>query len=296
MSKETEKKPTLSTFRALRYFSLSGLLSLALAAPAPAQYFLTGARQLSASSQSAADAGSGARATLEGELQILVVDYPDHAITRYFLKRGDERFDLVFTDAKPDRDMHSGSQVRVSGLLTGRKITVDSITKIISRGFSVQDAHAQQSLGLSSIGEQKVLVFLVNFRNDTREPFTVQEANDAVFGEMNNFYREASFGQTWLSGDVVGWYTLPMDMTPTCNTLPSERLPLAAAEADGIDTSAYERYILIFPNVPACGFAGLAVIGGNVAWINGYLNYAVIGHEFGHNLGLWHANALDCLH
>jgi Gametolysin peptidase M11 len=57
----------------------------------------------------------------------------------------------------------------------------------------------------------------------------------------------------------------------------------------------YSRYLYAFPQ-NACTWWGLASVGGNPsqAWVNGSLALLVVGHEMGHNFGLYHSNGLDC--
>jgi hypothetical protein len=56
-----------------------------------------------------------------------------------------------------------------------------------------------------------------------------------------------------------------------------------------------DHYAVYFPQRADCnGWAGLASIGGNSIWINGLAYQDVLAHEFGHNLGLGHANTTTC--
>jgi hypothetical protein len=69
----------------------------------------------------------------------------------------------------------------------------------------------------NTFGAQSTLVILVNFQDaPTNQPYTLAAAQSVVFGPVNNFILENSYQQTWLTGDVVGWYTIPLSST-TCN-------------------------------------------------------------------------------
>jgi hypothetical protein len=145
-----------------------------------------------------------------------------------------------------------------------------------------------------TLGEQRTLVTLVNFQDDARQPYSVAYAHDLVFNSVSNFYLENSSGQTWLAGDVVGWYTLPMSASVCDTTLLSDLADQAAAAA-GVSVSAYSRHVYMFPGSP-CGWAGFATSGAlpTRAWISGSISSNLVVHEIGHNFGLGHAGALHC--
>lgn len=69
-----------------------------------------------------------------------------------------------------------------------------------------------------------------------------------------------------------------------------------ALAANGITSLGPNDHVLVyFPTRPDCGgWAGLASIGGNTIWVNGYALEDVFTHELGHNLGLGHANTAAC--
>ena len=80
-------------------------------------------------------------------------------------------------------------------------------------------------------------------------------------GSLDDYYREQTYDQIGFSGDVFG----PIDITAssaTCN-LPADVYAWAdeARAILNIDPT-YEHFVYVFPDVPACRWAGLAEVGG----------------------------------
>ena len=228
----------------------------------------------------------GQSVALEGRVQLLVEDHPGGRFkTRHFLATDRGRVELSLRDR--GAVLEGGSRIRVRGRVVGEMLALDGTNS------SVQ---LMSSAALpAALGEQRVAVILVNFQDDTSRPISRDAANTLVFQTTNDFYRQSSFGQTWLAGRTFEWVTVPYSRTTCVDGM------LIAAEADkavaaaGGDLSGYNRKLYMFPR-NACSWSGLALVNENpsMAWINGSFNLKAVGHELGHNLGLRHAHALDC--
>jgi len=58
------------------------------------------------------------------------------------------------------------------------------------------------------LGEQNVIVIPARFV-DVPNAKSRDDIRSLVFGQLNSYLREASYGQAWLQGDVTPWYDLP---------------------------------------------------------------------------------------
>ncbi|MCV2394176.1 DUF4214 domain-containing protein [Actinotalea sp. M2MS4P-6] len=111
-------------------------------------------------------------------------------------------------------------------------------------------------------------------------------------GEATSDYWSAqSAGQIQISATTRPW--VKVADPGSCNeaTLLSEALAANAMAAP----DSRNHVLVYFPERADCGgWAGYASIGGGVIWVNGAPLLDVFAHEFGHNLGLGHANRAQC--
>ena len=223
----------------------------------------------------------------DGEIEVLHVDHVQSADDYYIrtLKTPKGLVRLYFAGDAPD--LETGTHVRVRGVRVGDAIALTASDLSVTKAVSVL---------ANTLGTQKTLVILVNFSDKVTQPFTSATAQSTVFGTTSNYDYEASYQQTNLSGDVAGWYTIANPST-NCdyNTIASQAKQKAAAA--GFVLSNYRRYVYAFPP-NTCTWWGLGSVGGNPsqAWVNTKWGFTlpVIGHEMGHNFGLYHSHSLDC--
>ncbi len=249
---------------------------------------------------------AGARASafeeqmeVEGTLEILHEDRDDGSRIHYVLEADGKRFSLHFAADAPR--LHTGSWIRVKGSRIEQPMALepDSADPQTDHALALESGSTSVEVLSASLpntfGTQRTVVILVNFQDkSTDHPYTVSYARGVVFTTTSNFFLEGSYQQTSLTGDVYGWYTIPLDST-VCDYQKIASYAQSAATAAGVNLSGYARYVYAFPQ-NACGWWGLGTVGGNpsMAWINGSLQLQVAGHELGHNLGLYHSHALDC--
>lgn len=152
-----------------------------------------------------------------------------------------------------------------------------------------------------ALGPQPTAVILVRFSDSPATPWLTQAAARALIldagpGTVSSFFREASYGQTWLTGEAYGPYTISIAgggcPYGTIAALADQALQ---AQVGAAVVATYTRFVYLFPN-SGCGWAGLGTVGGTPsrAWLNGGGSAGLVAHELGHNLGLYHAHRLTC--
>ncbi|MBI3145179.1 MAG: peptidase M11, partial [Pseudogulbenkiania sp.] len=256
------------------------VLGLALAASLPSF-----AQSTKTAPQNQGTTTAAAAVEREGELEVLHVHNADKSSGyRYYLHSEQGRVELKFKKRGPRQP--SGTKVKVKGSLSGNVLALDS-----TGGTSYQVLAAPTP---NTFGTQNTAVLLVNFQDNQAQPYTATQVSTTVFGDSSNFIKENSAQQTALSGNVFGWYTLPI--AQTCDYMAIRDAALQAATAKGVNLSAYSRHILIMPILSSCQWSGLGTVGGNpsTTWLSGGLTRRGVTHEMGHNLGLWHSHSLEC--
>jgi len=237
----------------------------------------------------ATDASTQSRkkVTIEGKLELRIDDsFDGSARESYFLNTGEERFELVFTDANP-RHM-AGTRIRATGRIRKGK-------------FNVEQGEVLEAVTTNpAVGDQRQLLMLFNFQdNPSNRPWTAAYIQDLLFNQVNQYYQQVSYGQAWVTGDMVGWFTIPVNSTD-CS---ANRTQAAedGARALGYNPDNYSHKIYIYPS-SSCGSSGGTTwvstdsLGNVKTWmyISGTATPYILTHEFGHSLGFRHSNSLNC--
>lgn len=260
--------------------------------------------------------------TIEGTIEVFHTDDFQNRVAsyQYFLKRGNTR--LEFHPAGAPLLVSSGAKVRVDGFKLGNQV----VAPIADNTFRILAASPPPD----SIGDQRTLAVLIDFLDSPQPPpFSVTQGPALIFqGQMQAFYKEASYDQISWSGDVIGWYTVPRNGVKTNDVGSWPYLGDDTGDPDGIygyikskgiDITQYQRVVLL-PHHPDLhgGKSSLGkvekVFSGeshrlSIAYIGDVAAYnqspsqqpfpwtwldEVLAHELGHGLGLLHAGSWEC--
>lgn len=193
---------------------------------------------------------------------------------------------VPLVQAGPPVQALAGKKVRVRGEHRGGAFAAGA--------SGVQPTGGQTAT--AATGTKSVAVLLFNFSNNTSQPWNTSTVRGVVFDNANSvdeYYRDASFGQLALSGDVYGWYTLSTT-DAGCQYTSWASAARSKATAAGVPLSSYQYVVYAFPATSSCGWSGLAYLPGTGSWINGAMTLRVVAHELGHNFGVHHASTLAC--
>lgn len=193
--------------------------------------------------------------------------------------------------------------------------TAFSMTAVLG-GFAAS-AEAEYNPAMTkfpkAVGEQTLAMVSVDFEGQGKLPFGNEVVQEQVFdreGSVADYYHEASFGQFTLRGEVLGPITIPPStVDPSCSTDSMHDLGAAVNEAvetqTGRNLQSFDHYGYTLPRTKATFGCDL----GGLSFGNGFMDLVtrtksgltphkfyegVVVHEFGHNFGLSHANALRC--
>lgn len=234
---------------------------------------------------------------ISGKLEVRMAEMNGQSdIIQYLLYQGNNIYYLHFLDTIP-ANFETDAQVHIRHAI---KIhTLENVNELIVSAKDVSVIKPNYALPLS-IGPQSTLTFLVNFVDKPADrPWTPAQITTLMYTTISRYFFEASYQQTSLTGQTVGWYVVNVNSNTACGQLPNQVASLAdqAATNAGVDLSKYKRKVYIFPKTTACSWAGLGVVGGSNtrSWINGAASsMRTPAHELGHNFGIYHSRLLIC--
>ncbi|MFN0071292.1 MAG: InlB B-repeat-containing protein [Chloroflexota bacterium] len=252
---------------------------------------------------------------LEGELQIFHIDHEDeHSEYRAHIARAGTLIPIQIGASL--NGANPGDQVRI------RALDVPGASASVAAQITVQSPTSATALG-----PQWTAVILVSGPSAGAHPYSAVQSANLVFASANpggarNFFLQASYNQTTITGagptgaegttaDVYGPYTLSHT---GCDFSTIRGQAIAAADVN-INYSNYHRVIIVWNNA-GCGGGGVANVrtvglstgegtqrlGVAMVFNTGFGptsgSTSTVGrvtlHEYGHSLGVWHGNALEC--
>ncbi len=200
-------------------------------------------------------------------------------------------------------NFQSGDTISVEGSVSsGGEVTTSKISLV----------NKVNSRNTQTLGEQKLLVLLVNWADDNSTPISAREAYSRVFNPNNPkslayYVDEVSYGRASVKGNVYGWVTSEYTKSSLCSSEQFDAIADAVAKADPyVDFSKYEHLMIVSSDSTMCGSSATGVAEfitdeGPVALTRSKLSsFQHLGntgtdiHEFGHQLGLRHANGWEC--
>ena len=246
--------------------------------------------------------------TIQEPLQVEVIDDTEENAAGLAFGMGEGANAVQLHFAKPDYSKlkeSASSLVAVRGFKLDNQMAVSEsgASNIGGAGGAPTGSSNDTVTGSGGTGTKKVAVMLVNFANKKDFGFTAADAKKEVFGtgaSVKSWYDEMSYGQTTITGDVFGPYTLSgsgpdsaCDWTTRDGWLTAAKSQAARA---GVNLSGYTNFVVINPKSSNCPGSGTGQINGSKSFINGKWNgwYTVIAHELGHNFGEWHSSTLSC--
>ncbi|WP_436735664.1 LAETG motif-containing sortase-dependent surface protein [Streptomyces sp. BBFR102] len=186
---------------------------------------------------------------------------------------------------------------------TAGRVALATGIAALTAGLLPATAHAADAQG-----ERKTLPVLVEFSDSAfQHPGQVKAGTpDTYFGpgreSLASFLSEVSRGQFTTVPAVpekaVGPIRLPMAAAGCDHGRINSLTQQALTEKGLVRGEDYESLSIIFPaQKTGCAWAGLGSVPGPYTWINLYgtaSGLGVLGHEFGHNLGLGHQGRERC--
>ncbi|MCM2277865.1 MAG: Ig-like domain-containing protein [Oligoflexia bacterium] len=238
-----------------------------------------------------AQARAEAKSVVTGTLEIEISDHFKSQKTKtevYVRDHATQRRVRVQQGQRFAHNFRGGETVSVKGRL--KDATMEDAQIVLMQGGPVSNQPIS-STTQAVLGVQKSAFLLVKRPIKPEEPYTPQEFKDTIAAQVNRFFLENSYQQTWLEADVLGWIIVPDSCVPAY----LDGCVISYAQTNyGMDFTPYSKVIIIDNSTAG---AGRAILGGKYAYAGGSLNGSApkaIAHEIGHLFGLVHAGISLC--
>ena len=262
---------------------------------------------------------TAARADLTGTLRVFHVDYPDGTSEFGYTLITDAGRQNVVDFGRPLPGIDNGARAKVSGPVDARgHVDVDTIELLPPAPVAAPPVSAATNVTPQAVTTGYTVIPL-KYPNNTAAPFTyntdpaswpIATINTTVLGaapaqSVAEYYKEVSYGAQLVNGVVANdantWLKANEARPTACSTNAQldavlnsiETQGNAAATAAGFNPASRPGILYVIDALP-CGWAGLGYIGWERAYTKGTASLLVVGHELGHNFGLYHAGSLDC--
>ncbi len=239
--------------------------------------------------------GGASQRTLTGTLEQAYVDgfgtTPDS--TAWTLRSGNR---LTHVNLRgQDAARYEGRRVSITGNVAAETLDAASITTADAGTTPAAPEPALPATDVAAPVAKSIAVVMFNFTDLRTTPYSAATLQNALTGPggVKAFYEEESKGAVSITASVYGWYQIDA-ATTGCAWSTWHTLAWNAAVADGVNLASFTNVMFVFPNTPACGFAGLGYVPGSYTYINGTTSVQVLTHELGHNMGVSHSNAYNC--
>lgn len=196
----------------------------------------------------------------------------------------------------------AGATVLVTGHVRANLVTPIEPLDVITTSATIDAANA------ITTSVKKVVVILVNFSNNTSQPWEpaaienlVLDANLDNPNSVRAYYAESSENSVSVEGAVLGWYTIAASNSTGCGNSLWASQAVSAASADAL-AAGYDlaspsvTKVYAFPTTASCLWSGAGELPGDETWINGNggMTLRTVAHELAHNWGVHHATTISC--
>lgn len=218
----------------------------------------------------------------------------EHRLETQEIENGKKKTYMVYTSQKQTSQLPPVKAVAIQGYTLNSTL----VTSQLTRGPMLTPSPTPTPFPRKTTGEIKIAVILVNFSSDTSQLFTHEQVQQAFFGEtesLKSYYRENSYNQLNYTGDIFGYYTIPFSNENCLQDYQWGQSASQAARDAGVVLERYDIISYVFNTNNGIQYCNSHV--GGEYWTTVYNHRIRLGtlvHEFGHTLGLYHANSRSC--